>query len=69
MIETLHPWLDQMVIIDGWTQRLYRLHPPAQPLDYERWVHWTRISPCRRTCRQKGRVFDNGCSKTTLANS
>jgi hypothetical protein len=35
LVETLHPWLDQMVIIGGWAQRLYRLHPLAQPLDYE----------------------------------
>ena len=35
LIETLCPWLDQVVIIGGWAQRLYRLHPLAQPLDYE----------------------------------
>ena len=26
---------DQVVIIGGWAHRLYRLHPLAQPLDYE----------------------------------
>jgi hypothetical protein len=35
LVETLHPWLDQVVIIGGWAHRLYRLHPQAQPLDYE----------------------------------
>jgi hypothetical protein len=33
LIDTLHPWLDQVVIIGGWAHRLYRLHPLAQPLD------------------------------------
>jgi len=35
LIDTLHPWLDQVVIIGGWAHRLHRLHPLAQPLDYE----------------------------------
>jgi hypothetical protein len=35
LIDTLHPWLDQVVIIGGWAHRLYRLHPLAQALDYE----------------------------------
>jgi len=35
LIESLHPWLSQVVIIGGWAHRLYRLHPLAQPLDYE----------------------------------
>lgn len=35
LIDTLHPWLDQVVIVGGWAHRLYRLHPLAQPLDYE----------------------------------
>lgn len=35
LIETLHPWLDHVAIIGGWAHRLYRLHPLAQPLDYE----------------------------------
>jgi len=35
LIETLTPWLDQVVIIGGWAHRLYRLHPLAQSLDYE----------------------------------
>lgn len=35
LIEALDPWLDQVVIIGGWAHRLYRLHPLAQPLDYE----------------------------------
>jgi len=35
LIDTLHPWLDQVVIIGGWGHRLYRLHPLAQTLDYE----------------------------------
>jgi hypothetical protein len=25
LIEALHPWLDQVVVIGGWAQRLYRL--------------------------------------------
>lgn len=35
LIEALDPWLDHVVIIGGWAHRLYRLHPFAQPLDYE----------------------------------
>lgn len=35
LIEALDPWLDQVVIIGGWAHRLYRLHPLAQPLDYQ----------------------------------
>jgi len=35
LVEALDPWLDQVVIIGGWAHRLYRLHPLAQPLDYE----------------------------------
>jgi hypothetical protein len=35
LVEALDPWLDQAVIIGGWAHRLYRLHPLAQPLDYE----------------------------------
>lgn len=34
-IDTLHPWLDQVVIIGGRAHRLYRLHSLAQSLDYE----------------------------------
>ena len=35
LVDALEPWLDQVVIIGGWAHRLYRLHPLAQPLDYE----------------------------------
>jgi hypothetical protein len=35
LVESLTPWLDQMVIIGGWAHRLHRLHPSAQPLQYE----------------------------------
>ena len=35
LVEALEPWLDRVVIIGGWAHRLYRLHPLAQPLDYE----------------------------------
>jgi hypothetical protein len=35
LIEALDPWLGQVVIIGGWAHRLYRLHPLAQPLDYQ----------------------------------
>jgi Nucleotidyltransferase len=35
LIDTLHPWLEQVVIIGGWGHRLYRLHALAQPLAYE----------------------------------
>ncbi len=34
LARALEPWLDQVVIIGGWAQRLYRLHPQAQELDY-----------------------------------
>ncbi|HKD58854.1 MAG TPA: GSU2403 family nucleotidyltransferase fold protein [Terracidiphilus sp.] len=35
LVDALDPWLDRVVIIGGWAHRLYRLHPLAQPLDYE----------------------------------
>jgi len=35
LVESLRPWLDQVVIIGGWAHRLHRLHPLAQPLQYE----------------------------------
>ena len=35
LIESLRPWLDQVVIVGGWAHRLYRLHAFAQPLRYE----------------------------------
>jgi len=35
LVETLAPWLEQVVIIGGWAHRLYRIHPLAQPLNYE----------------------------------
>ena len=34
LIESLTPWLDQVVIIGGWAHRLHRIHPAAQTLDY-----------------------------------
>lgn len=34
LIDSLSPWLDQVVIIGGWAHRLYRFHPSAQRLDY-----------------------------------
>jgi len=30
LLTALEPWLDQIVIVDGWAHRLYRLHPRAQ---------------------------------------
>jgi hypothetical protein len=35
LVESLTPWLDQVVIIGGWAHRLHRLHPLAHPLQYE----------------------------------
>jgi Nucleotidyltransferase len=35
LVESLTPWLDQVVIIGGLAHRLHRLHPLAQPLQYE----------------------------------
>ena len=35
LADALHPWLDAVVIVGGWAHRLYRIHPLAQPLDYE----------------------------------
>lgn len=34
LIEALEPWLDEIVIIGGWAQRLYRLDPRARAVDY-----------------------------------
>jgi hypothetical protein len=35
LMESLRPWLDQVVIIGGWAHRLYRLHPLAERPQYE----------------------------------
>ena len=35
LVDALAPWLGQVVIIGGWAHRLYRIHPSAQPLDYD----------------------------------
>src|SRR5690242_1314915 len=35
LVESLTPWLDQVVVVRGWAHRLYRLHPLAQQLRYE----------------------------------
>ena len=35
LVESLTPWLDQLASIGGWAHRLHRLHPLAQPLQYE----------------------------------
>lgn len=34
LIAALGPWLDQVVVIGGWTHRLYRFHDLAQALEY-----------------------------------
>jgi hypothetical protein len=34
LIESIEPWLDQVVIIGGWAHRLYRLHPSARLVEY-----------------------------------
>jgi len=34
LIVALEPWLTQVVIIGGWSHRLCRLHPNAQPIEY-----------------------------------
>lgn len=33
-IETLEPWLGEVVLIGGWAHRLYRLDPRSRQLDY-----------------------------------
>src|SRR5215471_3885503 len=35
LVESLRPWLDQIVVVGGWAHRLYRLQPLAQQLRYE----------------------------------
>ena len=34
LIESIEPWLDQVVIIGGWAHRLYRLHRSARAVEY-----------------------------------
>jgi hypothetical protein len=29
-VESLRPWLHQVVVVGGWAHRLYRLHPGLQ---------------------------------------
>lgn len=35
LIDALGPYLDRVVIIGGWAQRLFRHHPLAQAVSYE----------------------------------
>lgn len=35
LVESLRPWLHQIVVVGGWAHRLHRLHPLAQQLRYE----------------------------------
>jgi hypothetical protein len=35
LVESLRPWLPQIVVVGGWAHRLHRLHPLAQQLPYE----------------------------------
>jgi hypothetical protein len=35
LVESLRPWLDQVVVIGGWAHRLYRFRALAQQLRYE----------------------------------
>jgi hypothetical protein len=34
LIDSIEPWLDQVVIIGGWAHRLYRLDPSARAVEY-----------------------------------
>lgn len=34
LVESISPWLDQLVIIGGWAHRLYRFHPVATVVNY-----------------------------------
>jgi hypothetical protein len=34
LIDSIEPWLDQVVIIGGWAHRLYRFHPSARAVEY-----------------------------------
>lgn len=34
LVETLRPWLGQLVVVGGWAQRLYRFHPLASAPAY-----------------------------------
>jgi len=34
LAEALEPWLNQVVVIGGWTHQPYRRHPAAQERDY-----------------------------------
>ena len=31
LVDALHPWLDEVVIVGGWADRLYRIHQLARP--------------------------------------
>ena len=35
LVDTLRPWLDEVVIVGGWAHRLYRLHPAARLASYK----------------------------------
>jgi len=56
LVEAVRPWLDQLVLVGGWAQRLYRLHPLAGAPDYSP-VH-TRDADFAfaRTARLKGSI-------------
>jgi hypothetical protein len=59
LIEALHPWLNQIVVIGGWAYRLYRLHPLAQQLEYDPLQPWIRMLPFQRSCLWQDRTCTN----------
>ncbi len=67
LIEALDPWLDQVVIIGGWAHRLYRLHPLAQPLDYEPLGTLDTTLPSRLTYLLRESSFTHGYSQGNSA--
>ncbi len=34
LVDALRPWLNQVVIVGGWSHRLHRFHPLANPPAY-----------------------------------
>jgi hypothetical protein len=65
-LESLTPWLDQVVIIGGWAHRLHRLHPLAQPLQYEPLATLDADVALPRRIRVAGDEIYSGSPRTDL---
>ena len=69
LVESLRPWLDQVVVIGGWAHRLYRLHPFAQQLRYEPLATLDADIALPHDSKSLATIFISGSPRTGLKRS